>query len=169
MYDIVIKMSTSHIVLPFPLRTQLGGFVCRYILIYDAFRPRESQPPFWAKRKYTGTLGKRDKSQWCAEKCTTQKCVRSMRWDVHRAFSISHWWRGWTTDQSMGWRRRHFSIQREIVQVYSTKSALFSVCVCVDESVRHARKSCKKKGLKGQVDTEWWQPSTSHLALGSNH
>lgn len=40
----------------------------------------------------------------------------------------------------------------------SSKSTVQSrrcfLCVCVDESVRHARKSCKKKGLKGQVDTE---------------
>lgn len=40
---------------------------------------------------------------------------------------------------------RHFSIQKENVQVYSAKSALF--CASVDESVREVSKSCIESDL----------------------
>lgn len=145
MYDIVIKMSASHIVFPFLLRTQLGGFVCHYILIYDAFRPWKSQLHFWERRKYTGTLGKRDKSQRCAESCTTQKRVRSMRWDVHwemRCFLHLALMAGLNNRSKHGVEKEIGSTHREIVRVYNTKSALFSVRVWVCEA---GRQSCKKK------------------------
>lgn len=110
MYDKVIKMSATHIVLPLLLRTQLCGFVCRYILIYDAFRPREKLLPATSeqRQKLHWDLGRRDKSLgWAVPpRNVSEGWQPSVLWS-------SCWWWGWTTDQSMGWRRRQTLLHSE--------------------------------------------------------
>lgn len=170
MYDIVIKMSASHIVLPFLLRTQLGGFVCHYTWFMMLLGPGKASYIFERGESILGPWGREIRVSNVLRAVPPRNVSEAWdemfteRWD---AFFISHWWQGWTTDQSMGWRRKW--AQRTGKSSESTIQSWWCF-VCVGGG-RQARQSCKKtvsRG-KGTVDTKWYQTYTSHLALGSNH